>query len=106
MPATTAGRCKASSRSASSPRSSCRRRRTDLAEPLDQVAAGAELHRRAGEILADRLNAAAEMLRQERLDDGRPRAAIGGTAEAVALVLVEDVGHRDVALLHGRHDLL
>src|SRR5438874_12492879 len=41
------------------------------AQRLDQIAAGAEVDGRAREILAHCLNTAAEMLRQEGLDDGR-----------------------------------
>ena len=46
------------------------RKQTPAVEAGDQFAAGLDLDRRPGEIAADRLKAAAEVLGQERLGDG------------------------------------
>jgi len=68
------------------------RKQTLAVEAGDQFAAGLDLDRRPGEIAADQLKAAAEVLGQERFGDGVEGEPVRRPHEAVALVGKGDVG--------------
>src|SRR5712692_6065114 len=77
-----------------------------LVETGNQIAPGPELDGRSGEIIAHGLGPAAQMLGKKHFEDGIERAAIFLPPESVAFVRIVDVGHRNIARLHGADDLL
>ena len=69
-------------------------------QAVDSLSPGRNEYARILECRADRLMTTAEVLGQERLDDRVKGERVGRAAETVAFVCEQEVGHRDLLLLH------
>src|SRR6185369_10582665 len=77
-----------------------------LRQAVNLVRARRHSDRRALEVVRDRLVGPAEALGEEDLVHRVEALVVLGPHEAVALVRVEHVGHRDLLVVHGLDDLV